>query len=304
MASLVRFLASILLALPLAPPTFAQQVALTVDDLPSHGPMPQGMTRADIARSVIRTLRYANAPKVYGFVNGDKLRAEPDSMEVLKLWINAGFPLGNHTFTHMNLSTSPADAFLADIQANEPLLAKLTPADDWHWLRYPFLHEGDTLEKRRQVRAVLNQRKYRIAQVTLNFDDYGWNAPYARCADKHDARSIEDLKAGYLKAAAEGIRVGQAMSQSLFGRDIKHVMLLHIGCFETVMLPKLMDLLKQKGFRLIALDDAESDPAYLSDPDLAFPGGGTLLELMMSAKKIPYSVQEASPLAKLDTVCR
>jgi len=288
----------------LASPAFAQQVALTVDDLPVHGPMPRDMTRADIARSLIRTLRAANAPKVYGLVNGGQLRAEPEAAEVLKLWTAAGFPLGNHTFTHMDLDANTVEAFRRDIEANEPLLRSLMPAEEWRWLRYPYLHEGDTLEKRRQVRAFLREKGYRVAQVTLNFDDYAWNAPYTRCADKGDTRAIEGLKASYLKNAVEGIRVGQEMSQTLFGRDIRHVMLLHIGCFETVMLPKLVELLKQKGFRLITLDDAESDPAYAVDPDFALRGGGTLLELMMSAKHLPYPARETSPPAALESVCR
>jgi peptidoglycan/xylan/chitin deacetylase (PgdA/CDA1 family) len=292
------------IALLFLSPILAQQVALTVDDLPVHGPLPHGMTRAGIARSVAWALINANAPRVYGFVNGDKLRTEPEGMDVLKVWTASTFPLGNHTFTHMNLDNNTAEAFEKDIEANEPLLWKLSLPGAWFWFRYPYLHEGDTLEKRHQVRAFLQKKQYRIAEVTLDFDDYAWNAPYARCLDKGNSQAIEGLKASYLKNASEGIRVGQEMSKTLFGRDIKHVMLLHIGCFETVMLPKLLDLLKQRGFRLITLDDAESDPAYRTDPDLAFRGGGTLLELMMSARHLKYPAREKSPPPALESVCK
>jgi peptidoglycan/xylan/chitin deacetylase (PgdA/CDA1 family) len=240
---------------------------------------------------------------VYGFVNGQKVRADPAGMEVLKLWIAAGFPLGNHTFTHMNLETNTADAFRADIVANEPLLSALMPAGDWNWLRYPYLHEGDTLEKRRQVRTFLQQRGYHIAQVTISFSDYAWNGPFARCADKRDAKAIEGLKASYLKNAADAIRTAQESARALFGRDIKHVMLLHIGSFETLMLPKLIELLKQRGFRLITLSEAESDPAYRSDPDLAYRQGGTLLNQMMYVTHLP-DPSPKSPLGILDTICR
>jgi peptidoglycan-N-acetylglucosamine deacetylase len=35
---------------------------------------------------------------------------------------------------------------------NEPLLKSLMGKGDWHWFRYPFLHEGETVEKRRAER--------------------------------------------------------------------------------------------------------------------------------------------------------
>ncbi len=51
----------------------SQQVALTIDDLPSHGALPPGMTRADVAKSILKTLQDAHAPKVYGFICGAAL---------------------------------------------------------------------------------------------------------------------------------------------------------------------------------------------------------------------------------------
>jgi peptidoglycan-N-acetylglucosamine deacetylase len=55
---------------------------------------------------------------------------------------------------------------------------------------------------------------------------------------------------------------------------LKHVMLLHIGGFQTVMLPHLLELLKRWGFKLISPEEAESDPAYAFDPNLPRVWGG------------------------------
>ena len=79
------FLCIIVLSPSASPP----QVAITVDDLPSHGPLPPGMTRTDAAKSILDTLRQAHAPKVYGFVNAKKLEEHPEEIEVLKLWREA-----------------------------------------------------------------------------------------------------------------------------------------------------------------------------------------------------------------------
>ena len=283
---------------------FSQQVALTFDDLPSHGSLPSGMTRTDVARSILKTLKEARAPKVYGFVNARKLQEHPDDIEVLKLWRSAGFPLGNHTYTHLSLNASSADEFDRNVAEDEPLLKSMMGRQDWRWFRYPYLWEGDTLEKRHAVRQYLQDHKYHIAQVTLDFEDYLWNAPYARCAEKNDAASIEWLKSSFLATAAEYIDLGQSAAKLLYGRDIKHVLLLHIGGFETVMLPQLLDSLTRQGFRFITLPDAEKDRAYKSDPDVALKEGGTLLDQMLEAKHLDLPPHLEKPYDQLSALCR
>lgn len=298
------FFCPCLYLLTFASPSFSQQVAITVDDLPSHGTLPPGMTRSDVAKSILKTLKDAQAPKVYGFVNAKKIEQHPEDIEVLKLWRSAGFPLGNHTYAHLSLNASSIDEFDQNVAADEPELKSLMGRHDWHWFRYPYLWEGDTLDKRHDVRQYLKDHKYRIAQVTLDFEDYLWNAPYARCAEKNDAASIEWLKTSYMAAAAEYIALGQSAAKLLYGRDIKHVLLLHIGGFETVMLPQLLNSLKRQGFQFITLPNAEKDPAYKSDPNLAMKDGGTLLDQMLEAKHLDLPPHSEKPYDQLEALCR
>ncbi len=280
------------------------EVALTFDDLPVHGPLPNGLTRENVASIIIKALQEAHSPPVYGFINAKRLEEDPSTGQVLQLWLDAGFPLGNHTFTHMGLNANSLSAFEQDLLADEPTLQKFMGDKDWHWLRYPFLQEGDTLEKHRGIAAFLNQHGYRVAEVTLSFGDYAYNEPYARCIAKNDQEGIEQLKLSYMNGAADSLAQGGKMSSLVYGRDIRHVMLLHIGAFETVMLPHLLDLLKQRGFKLITLQEAESDPAYASDPDLPSNWGGTFLQQMMLAKHIPMPADSENRLAKIDALCR
>src|SRR5271165_3200006 len=98
----LQVLALLLLLLPVC--GGAQEVALTFDDLPAHGPLPPGMTRLDVAKSIIATLKAANAPQVYGFINAVKLEQVPEDRAVLEEWRAAGLMLGNHTYTHMSLT--------------------------------------------------------------------------------------------------------------------------------------------------------------------------------------------------------
>jgi peptidoglycan/xylan/chitin deacetylase (PgdA/CDA1 family) len=280
------------------------EVAVTVDDLPQHGDLPPGMTRSDIAKSFIATFKAKGVPEVYGFMNAKRIGDDPDRSASLKLWVDAGLPLGSHTFSHMDLTTHSAEEFEAEVAQNEPFLQTLMGARDWHWFRYPYLHEGDTLEKRHAVRKYLQEHDYQVAEVTLDFEDYAWNNPYARCVAKQDNESIAWLKQSYLSTAAEYISLGQKMAVQLYGRDIKHVLLLHTGAFDSLMLPELLDLLAKQGFHFVTLPEAEKDPAYLRDPDAAFKDGGTLLDQLMEAQHLKFPPHTEKPLKKLDEICR
>jgi peptidoglycan/xylan/chitin deacetylase (PgdA/CDA1 family) len=281
-----------------------QKVAITFDDLPLNGDLPPGVTRVQIARDTLAILSARHAPPAYGFINAKKLEGNSDAAEALKIWAVAE-PIGNHTYGHINLNTNPAEAFEREIDENEPSLELLAGKDgDWHWLRYPFLHEGETVEKRRAVRAYLHAHGYRVAQVTLDWEDYLWNSAYARCAAKNDAQSIAWLKSSYLSIESSYLDLGRDLAKMVYGHDINHVLLLHLGAFSRTILPDALDLMQKKGFTFVTLEEAESDPAYEGDPDVGSKYGGTLLELWIDAKKIKFPPVMEKPYKQLQEICK
>lgn len=280
----------------------AQKIAFTFDDLPSHGPLPQGETRLQIAQSILDTLRQQHMPPTYGFVNGVHLTTDPSSGEVLKAWTAAGQPLGNHTYSHPNLAGMTAEAFEQEIEKNEATLKQYAGDSDWHWLRFPFLSEGDTIEKRRAVRAWLTAHNYKIAEVNMSFGDYLWNPPYARCVAKHDDAGIKELHDLYLAAADDAIAPTRALSKEVYGRDIAYVLLMHIGAFDARMLPELIALYRSHGFTFVSLPEAEKDPAYSDDADIA-PAGGTELDQLAIKRKLPVPPQH-NYSKQLESICQ
>ena len=282
----------------------AQRVAITFDDLPLNGDLPPGVTRVRIARDTLALLKARHAPPAYGFINANKLEGNPDAAEALKLWA-AAEPMGNHTYGHMDLNANPAEAFEREIDENEPALELLAGKDaNWHWLRYPFLREGETVEKRRAVRAYLQAHGYRVAQVTLDWEDYLWNSAYARCAAKNDVQSIAWLKSSYLSIESSYLDLGRDLAKTVYGHDINHVLLLHLGAFSSTILPDALDLMQKKGFTFVTLEEAESEPVYDGDPDVGSKYGGTLLELWMEAKKIKFPPVMEKPYKQLQEICR
>ena len=279
-------------------------VALTFDDLPAAGSLPAGENRAKIAAALAAELKAAHLKGTYGFVNAVKLENDPDAQQALRIWVDAGMNIGNHTWSHLSLAANTAEAFEREIALDEPALAQYAGARDWRWFRYPFLWEGDTLEKRRAVRSWLKEHGYRVAQVTLDFEDYAWNDAYARCSAKPDQEAIAWLRQSYLDSAAEYIRLGREESRIAFDREIPNVMLLHATAFTTLMLPDLVDLLRKQGFRFATLPKVERDPAYALDPDAALPYGGTLPDQFMDSRHLPYPPFKPKPMDKLKSLCR
>lgn len=284
-------------------PARAQEVAFTFDDLPVHGPLPPGETRMDVAASVIATWKAQKMPPVYGFVNGIHLQPEPLSAPVLSAWRAAGLPLGNHTWSHMNFDQNTLAAFETDIVKNEPLLQAKMGSNDWHWLRFPYLAEGDTPQKRAGIRAFLRGRGYKIAAVTMSFDDYLWNEPYARCSAQKNSAAIAGMQASYLKAAAQSIAYYRGLSHTLYQRDIPYVLLMHIGAFDARMLPRLIALYRSHGFKFVTLKQAQSDPFYRNDLDLNLSPDPDTLEAAMLARHIPMPAR-ISYAPQLNALCR
>jgi len=266
----VAFAASIALLLPACATPHAKQpaIAITVDDLPLHGPTPRGETAVSVAQGVISALTAEHVP-AYGFINGHWTVDDPATAPVLTMWRAAGLPLGNHGWSHRHLSEMTPAEFEQEFVRNEPLLQ--TGSEDWHWFRYPFLDEGESAEKRVAAREVLARHGYKIASVTADFSDWAWTGPYQRCKDAGDTAAISKLEELYMQAARESIGYYRNLSQTVYGREIPYVLLLHVSPFEARMLPRLLKLYREEGFRFATLEAVEADPAYHDqiDPKLS-----------------------------------
>jgi hypothetical protein len=131
-----------------------------------------------------------------------------------------------------------------------------------------------------------------------------WNTAYARCVEKGDQKAIAWLRSSYLSTASEFLDLGRAQAKLIYGHDINYVLLLHLGAFSSTILPDALDLLKKKGFKLVTLEEAESDPAYNSDPDAALHDAGTLLDQWMQVKQIKYPEHAEKPYKEVAAACQ
>jgi peptidoglycan/xylan/chitin deacetylase (PgdA/CDA1 family) len=266
---------------PLAP----MKLAVTIDDIPANGDLIPPTTRMGIVRSVLAALRNNGVKQSYGFAN------HFDGMEdVAKEWLAAGYPLGNHTYDHLDLGNVSPEVYIANIEKMDQALATLAPFSTLishrHVFRYPFLQEGETLAKRDAVRSYLVRNNYRIAEVTVDYEDWVWNAAYLRCLRQHDDKSIVWLKEHVVDAAERNLRRSRALSRKVLGKDIAQILLLHDSAFNAVMFDEVLKDFRARGVQLITVDQALADPAYKINPNRGFPFGLTFLEQLAAAHNV------------------
>lgn len=279
-------------------------VAVTVDDLPSHGSRPADFSRAGIARAHIETFKAHGVPEAWGFINAVALGQEADSGAALDVWRKAGYPLGNHGYTHMGLSQAASlDAWEEDVRKNEPVLEKTMAGQDWHVLRYPFLDAGGKGARHDDALAWLKSRGYRVADVTLGFDDWAYTETYARCVAKGDQAAIEGMKASYYRRVDQQLARTKAMSQRVYGRMIPQVLLTHMGAWSAATLPEVMKRMDAAGARYATLDQVQSDAAYRIPSPRA--GDGAMIERRAQDAGIDLAgLPAVEPVGNLDALCR
>ena len=273
-------------------------IAITVDDLPSHGPLPAGMSRAGIAQSYLATLKAHQVPEAFGFVNAVKLTTEPGSEAVLDAWRVGGYPLGNHTYSHMDLERAPSiQAWQADVLSGESAVASRMQGAQWRYLRFPFLDAG--AGRHDDAMAFLRARGYRVADVSVSFDDWAYTDTYARCVARGDDGAIAAMKARYLGEVDAAIARLQDDSTRVFGRVIPQVLLTHLGGWSAVTLPEVMARLDAAGARYVTLAQALADPAY------ADVEGRNVLARAAARKGVVLSAAAAKPSGPdLATLCQ
>lgn len=284
-------------------------VAITVDDLPYTGDLPVNTTREVLAKQMVEAFKKHKVSEVYGFINAGKLEKNPESAEVFKIWKKAGFKFGNHAYEHDDLNKISPLEFQSAIEKNEHMLQRLSSKSDWKYFRFPFLHEGETIEKRNSIRDYLNKHKYQIAPVTVDFEDWSWNSPYARCVVKSDDKAILMLKETYLTNANDALERADKIAHGLFKRSIPQILLLHIGAFDAVVLDQLLANYKKKGVTFISLAEAVKDDVYKIDPGFIGPQGAEFTYQVMKSRGLKITdlgleKYQGYPEKFLQTICK
>jgi peptidoglycan-N-acetylglucosamine deacetylase len=285
MKSLPIILVIVLASCAMAAPAHAQttkldrQVAVTIDDLPAgmSDRMPAAAITA-MTTKLLSTLRDQKVP-VVGFVNEKKLfkTGEADErIKALSLWLDYGFELGNHTYSHSSLNQVGLRAWEDDVIQGENVTRLLLAQHKMklRYFRHPYLDTGRDLLTRREAEAFLVDRGYRIAPITLDAWDWMFAGVYEDAKNRGDAALQQELVKSYLSYHDAVFAYTEQLSAKVIGYEPKQILLLHASQLEADHIGELMDMLRKRGYRFITLEDALSDSAY-SMPDTYVGEEGT-----------------------------
>jgi peptidoglycan/xylan/chitin deacetylase (PgdA/CDA1 family) len=270
-----------------------RQVAVTIDDLPAG--MSDAMPATAISEmtgKLLRTLREQNVPAV-GFVNEKKLYkpGEVDErIKALEMWPDAGFELGNHTFSHSSLNQVGLEAWEDDVIQGESVTRLLLAKHNMklRYFRHPFLDTGRDLETRRQAEAFLVHRGYRIAPVTLDAWDWMYAGVYEDAKKRADSGLEEQLVKSYLTYSDGVFAYSEQLSMRVLGYEPKQILLLHASNLEADHIGELIGLMRKRGYRFVTLAEALSDQAYsLPDNFVGEEGTGWLDHWAITQGKPP-----------------
>ena len=260
-----------------------RRVAITLDDGPVVNELKDPANFQRISAALINSLVSEKVPATI-FINERQLNVEGQRdgrAAVLAQWLDAGYDLGNHTYSHPSVNKIPLWEFEDDIIKGEVIMRPLIEQHDRKlvWFRFPFLDSGATAEVHQKILNFLAEHHYRVAPVTVDYKDYIFADAYARKLRAGEAETAEKIKQAYLEYVDKGFESAERISRELLGYELPQILLIHCNELNSVALRDSIARIRKRGYSFVTLEDAMKDPAYQRPDDFTGPGGSWLEHL-------------------------
>ena len=247
-----------------------KEICITFDELPvatSFGKVDHQKVTADLLAALKK-----HEVKAAGFVVGKNINGQHD---LLGAWLNDGHVLGSLTNSNQDLHLLAVESFIRDLAtgqaAMEPMLSGF--GQEWRYFRYPFLHYGNTVEAKREVRRYLAANDMVIAHATVVVEDYLYNLAMEKLGEEIDSSDYFNLRSDYLEHVLDAVEQAEADATQVLKRRCRHILQLRANLLNAEYLDDLLTMLEEQGYRFIALDRALDDELYFA-PEAYFGARG------------------------------
>lgn len=248
--------------------SLAQHIAITMDNPESESaPLFSSAVRD---KKILAALKQ-NHLKIVLFAQG----AQVDNAQgraLLKRWNSAGHIIGNHTYSHFNLDKVSENKYEQDTLKNE----KLLQPNFTKIFRFPYLKEGNTIAKRDGVRKFLLEHGYQSGSVTIDASDWYINDRLENRLTENPGADITPYKKYYLQHIWNRAQYYDQLAIAVLGRSPNHTLLVHHNLLNALFLSDLIQMFKEKGWKVIDADKAYQDPIFQLRPN-TLPAGESLI---------------------------
>jgi len=280
MVSMMNWQICLLAALVLSAQVQAGEIAITLDDLPYAQP---SQTTPEAGLLYVAEINQALAKHqitATGFVVGQQINRK--SRKALQAFVKAGHTIGNHTWSHPDYGTLTSAEFRKELSRTDRALRRVAGKVDY--FRFPYLREGESQTSKRLAEEILAEFGYINVPATIDNDEWKYNAEYVAALDSGDTQAAEQVAKRYLAhMRAQTLHFDQ-VAKSHFGREVKHILLLHMNRINADHLATLLDWYVENDWQFITVEQALTDPLFTA-PDLyAGPMGLSQIERVIGHK--------------------
>jgi peptidoglycan-N-acetylglucosamine deacetylase len=244
-----------------------REIAITFDDLPATYGDNDLERQTYVTRQLLMRIKSNNVPAI-GFVNESKLHGRGDlnaRISLLRMWLDAGLELGNHTFSHVSIDRVPLAAYEEDVIRGETVIKKLLSEKGMklRYFRHTQLQTGPTLEYKLGLEKFLAARGYTVAPVTIDNNDFIFAALYGDAKVRGDKATMKRVADAYVPYMEKLFDFFEKLSVDTIGYEVKQTLLLHANDLNAAHFDDLVRMMKRRGYVFISLEDTLKDKAYL-----------------------------------------
>jgi peptidoglycan/xylan/chitin deacetylase (PgdA/CDA1 family) len=276
-------------------------IAVTFDDLPMNTKyLKDGNQWIEQTQKLLSTIKKFDIPAI-GFVNEFKLYVndvlDSSRLNALQLWVDADLELGNHTYSHPDYHNTENEEFFADIVKGEKITKVLLSQKNkkLEYFRHPFLHTGNSLEKKKALEDFLTEHNYTIAPVTIDNGEWIYARAYENAYNKNDVELMKQIGSEYVSYMIDKTIYFENQSIKLFGYELKQILLVHANMINADYFDELADELLKHNYQFISLKEALTDPAYQTEDTFIGRGGISWLHRWSYTRKVDKSFYAGEP---------
>ena len=249
------------------------QIAITMDD-PNLEPTPRFSPEERNAR-ILAALRNHRDLRAALFVCGKRVDHDAGK-RLLQGWNDAGHSLGNHTYSHSFYHSAKIGFtdYRDDTLKCEALIKDFPQFK--RLFRFPFLKEGDTVEKRDRMRSFLNERGYRMGYVTVDASDWYVDQRLNERLKRDPSAPVVPYRDFYLRHIWERATFYNGLARQVLRRQVRHTLLIHHSLLNALFLPDLLRMFESRGWRWIHADESFQDPLFAARPNI-LPAGESIV---------------------------